>query len=89
MPGSPSIQAYEINGSGQIAGSYYDGSSTHGYLFSGGSYTTLNLPGSSRTLASGINISNSGEIVGSYRADERNFGFLAIPEPSTSSPFVA
>jgi len=36
----------------------------HGFLLSGGVYTTIDVPGSTGTIAYGIN--NSGEIVGEY-----------------------
>src|SRR5262249_27763159 len=53
-----------INACGQIVGEYVDGGTTHGYLLSGGSYLTLDPPGSTFTRAVGINA--SGQIVGLY-----------------------
>jgi probable HAF family extracellular repeat protein len=50
-----------------------DGS--QGYLFSGGSYTAVNVPGAMFTSANGI--SNSGQIVGTYEDYQYNeHGFL-------------
>jgi probable HAF family extracellular repeat protein len=63
--------AYGINDTGQIVGWYYDGSGNggnHGFLLSGGTYTTLDYPGAisphgtSATWAYGIN--DLGQIVG-------------------------
>jgi hypothetical protein len=46
-------------------GFYHDGSTYLGFLLSGGSYTTLNVPSSMWTEAFGIN--NAGQVVGSYQ----------------------
>ena len=55
-----------INDVGQIVGHYSDSSgATHGFLYSGGSYTTLDDPsGIGSTVAYGIN--DAGGIVGQY-----------------------
>jgi hypothetical protein len=37
---------------------------THGFLYSGGSYTTLDVPGAAQTILNGIN--DAGQIVGSF-----------------------
>jgi hypothetical protein len=39
-----------INTSGQIVGYYFDGSTNHGFLDSGGTYTTIDYPGSTATV---------------------------------------
>jgi uncharacterized membrane protein len=46
----------------------------HGFLLSGGVFTTINGPDASGTEAYGIN--NSGQIVGNYTDSEINYGFL-------------
>jgi probable HAF family extracellular repeat protein len=57
--------AFGINDLGQVVGAYYDSSvAVHGFLYSGGSYTTLNAPSSTLTEAQGIN--DAGQIVGQY-----------------------
>src|SRR5262249_55974643 len=72
--------AQGINTSGQIAGYYLDGSnSSHGFLLSGGTYTTLDDPLASAvaggTAALGIN--GAGQIIGYYRdASFKYHGFL-------------
>jgi hypothetical protein len=55
---------------GQIVGSYQG----HGFLLDKGNYTTLDVPGSSWTWASGINA--SGQIVGCYGDGNTSHGFL-------------
>src|SRR6266545_3274488 len=76
VPGSTGgTTAFGINTSGQIVGAYGDGGGQHGFLLSGGSYTTLDVPGSTATAATGINASD--QIVGIYQAgSSRNHGFL-------------
>jgi probable HAF family extracellular repeat protein len=62
IPGT--TQARAINSSGQIVGGYPDINLnlTHGFLFSGGAFTTIDDPSFSSNAASGIN--DSGQIVG-------------------------
>ncbi len=60
-------EARGINGIGQISGSYQIStiSPFHGFLFSNGNYTSIDVPGSVNTSVGGIN--NLGQIVGAYR----------------------
>ena len=73
-------QAFGINASGQIVGEYIDASNhTHGFLYSNGTYTTLDDPSASATggtIALGIN--DLGQIVGTYvdPATAHTHGFL-------------
>lgn len=74
-----------INDLGQIVGYYEDEDhNTNGFLYSDGTYTTINVPGASSTIPTAINDLSS--IVGYYDGNE---GFLAmlgpaaVPEPST------
>jgi probable HAF family extracellular repeat protein len=55
-----------INDSGQVVGTYthLDTDRQHGFLYAGGTYTTLDYPGAINTNAEGINA--SGQIVGNY-----------------------
>jgi probable HAF family extracellular repeat protein len=71
VPGASSDNASGINDSGQIVGSFTDANNwTHGFLYSGGSFTTIDYPNTSKnssgffggTEANGIN--NSGQVVG-------------------------
>jgi probable HAF family extracellular repeat protein len=49
-------------------------STNHGFLYSGGSYIPLNVPGAVATYANGIN--DAGQIVGYYRDGTGTHGFL-------------
>src|SRR5262249_61213473 len=58
-------QALGVNDTDQIVGYYNDATGRHGYLLSGGNYTTLDDPlATGGTQAVGIN--NTGQIVGEY-----------------------
>jgi probable HAF family extracellular repeat protein len=59
-----------------MVGSYLVlGKGNSGFLLSGGSFTTLTVPGASQTYAYGIN--NAGQIVGYYKGSDRMaHGFL-------------
>src|SRR5262245_62162628 len=75
-----------INAWGQITGSYYDGNSiSHGFLYSGGIYTTIDFP--SNILGTGtfplsintypLSINASGQIAGYYQVSSSEYhGFL-------------
>jgi len=75
--------ALGINDKGQIVGYYKDSSGTsHGFLYSGGTYTTFDDPLGGLcfnlgTFPNGIN--NNGQIVGYYGVYGANHGFLASP----------
>jgi len=67
-------EANGINDSGTIVG-YYIGNSVHGFQFSNGNYSTIDVPGATKTYVSGIN--NLGDICGSYvDASGVNHGFV-------------
>ena len=89
VPGS--TQAGGINNSGQIVGSFDAGGTTHGFLDTGGSFTTIDVPGSSFTIANGIN--DARQIVGTFESGFAvEHGFLAtpvsmVPEPSSLALF--
>jgi hypothetical protein len=55
---------FGINNAGAIVGYWLDSSTSHGFLLSGGTYTSFDYPGATFTVANGIN--NHGEIVGFY-----------------------
>src|SRR5260221_13471569 len=64
-----------INDTGQIVGTYADASGVHGFLLSGGSYTTLDAPLAQQyTIAQGIN--GAGQIVGIYFSN--HFGHAGL-----------
>jgi probable HAF family extracellular repeat protein len=73
--GSISTEANAINDAGQVVGDFVDGNSQfHGFLYSNGKYTILNVPGATLTEATGIN--NAGQIVGDYSDGNGLHGFL-------------
>ena len=65
-----------INASGSMVGFYEASGVVHGFLLSGGTYTTIDPLGATSTTAQSIN--NMGQIVGSYRdsAGPNPHGFL-------------
>jgi probable HAF family extracellular repeat protein len=62
---SAETQAVGINNSGSIVGWYGGASTFHGFLYSNGSFTPLDVPGAVSTQAWEIN--DAGHIVGHYR----------------------
>jgi len=59
-------------------GNYVDSTGQHGFLYDGGVFTTIDVPGASFTAAFGI--APSGQIVGSYFDSTGEHGFLATPK---------
>jgi hypothetical protein len=53
-----------INNSGEVAGYWLDSTTSHGFLLSGGAYTSFDYPGAVFTV--GIGINNHGAIAGFY-----------------------
>ena len=64
-------------------GILFDSSRGHGFLDTGGIFTTIDVPGATSTSAFGIN--DSGQIVGSFYDGTTTHGFLATPVPEPSS----
>ena len=77
VPGATStFSAFGINPRGEIVGRYdFPAAGVgHGFVLSGGSFTTIDFPGASFTTAQGIN--PRGDIVGRYISAGVNHGFL-------------
>jgi len=85
-PHEPTGQyAVDINDSGQIVGSYQDGSGVwHGYELSGGKFTTIDVPFANATYTFPEAINNSGEIVGVWGNNGDATGFTLIDGTYTS-----
>lgn len=77
-----------INNAGQIVGWYTSPVNYHGFLLSGGVFTTIDFPGAAKTFVFGIN--NSGQIVGWYEnSDSTQHGFLLSNGAFTAINFPA
>ena len=73
----PSAIPWGINNSGQLVGFYYGTDhNEHGFLLSGGSYTTLDVPLSNVGSTAAYGINGSGQIVGGYQSSGVPHGFL-------------
>jgi hypothetical protein len=68
-----STYALGLNDNNQIVGYYADGK-THGFIYNGNSYKTLDVPNSNATYA--WNINNNGVVVGTYSSSIGTHGFL-------------
>ena len=64
FPGADSTAALGVNNLGQVVGTYTAGSTTAGFIYQSGTYTSVSVPGSSTT--SGFGINDAGQIVGTY-----------------------
>jgi len=65
VPGALGSVPAGINDAGQIVGWFSDATGTHGFLLSGGNFTTIDVPGAALgTQALGINV--TGQIVGVF-----------------------
>ena len=77
FPGSIDTEPLGMNNLGQVVGSYYDGSKSHGFIWNGGTnFITVDFPGATNTIVSGIN--DGGTIVGFYDAPSTN-GLIGTP----------
>lgn len=74
FPGASSTYAYGVNDAGDIVGDI----GAHGFVYTGGSFTQIDvsLPGATGTTAYGIN--NDGAIVGIFAANHQTHGFLDV-----------
>jgi probable HAF family extracellular repeat protein len=91
VPGSQTTFPFGINGAGRIVGFFGNiglgqlcgpKKPTHGFLDSGGNFTTIDVPGATQTCAYGIN--DLGQIVGLFSDSTGTHGFLASPGDSTA-----
>ncbi len=64
VPGAVNTTPFGVSGN-NVVGYYYDGATTHGFLWNGSTYTTLDAPGATMdTAAYGV---EGNKIVGEYR----------------------
>ncbi len=77
IAGATQQAAFGVNDSGEIVGTYADSSGVlHGYLLSGGTFTTMDVPFPTATGTAPFGINNAGEIVGYWLDATTGHGFL-------------
>jgi probable HAF family extracellular repeat protein len=70
-------EATGMNNAGQIVGWYTDSANVfHSFLLSGGTYTTIDVPGAIPGTTFAYDINDLGQIVGTYSANGASHGFL-------------
>jgi probable HAF family extracellular repeat protein len=85
IAGTTEQSAFGVNDSGEIVGAYADSAAVlHGYLLSGGTFTTMNVPFPTATGTSPFGINNAGEIVGYWLDSTTGHGFLLSSGTYTS-----
>ena len=85
VPGAIGTTARGVNDSGEIVGSFFDDTGSHGFLYKGGTFATLGPPGASQSDAASIN--NAGQIVGSFTDSAGQHGFLNVGGAFTTIDF--
>ena len=67
VPGAEDTVAYGINDSGAVTGDYNGTSGTLGFVYSGGTYTTLEYPDSGESNdTTGVQINDLGVVIGKF-----------------------
>jgi probable HAF family extracellular repeat protein len=99
VPGSSLNESTGINTSGQIVGVYADLSNViHGFLDTGGVFTTIDVPGANSGTTEVLDINDSGEFVGGYEDSgnvNRGFSttdgisFVTLSYPGATSTLAA
>ncbi len=82
FPGAAMTQAFGVNDSGEVVGTYTTGSGnsavTHGFTWLRGQFASVNIGGASSTTINGVN--DEGDLVGFYTDAKGNTdGFFALP----------
>jgi hypothetical protein len=82
VPGATMTQAFGVNDSGEVVGSYTAGlgnsAVTHGFIWQNGHFASVNIAGVRSTTINGVN--DEGDLVGFYTDAKGNTdGFLALP----------
>jgi uncharacterized membrane protein len=76
VPGAVSTIASGINDSGEIVGSFFDGTHTHGFVDQNGMFSQIDISGAADTYVNAVN--NNGMIAGSFTSDTAH-GFIGTP----------
>ncbi|CAL1239598.1 PEP-CTERM sorting domain-containing protein [Candidatus Methylocalor cossyra] len=74
-PGAQASQAFKINETGEVVGTYWENGGAHGFVYGDGVFDTVDYPGAAETRLLGLD--DSGNAVGAYRADDGWHGFQA------------
>jgi uncharacterized membrane protein len=78
IPGKPEATIGDINSSGVIVGSYFDGVTDRAFVYQDGAFRNLQVPGANDSTAGAIN--NKGQIVGAYTTPGSPYiGYIANP----------
>ena len=82
FPGAAMTQAFGVNDSGEVVGTYTTGTGnaavTHGFTWHNGTYASFDVHGASSTAINGVN--DEGDLVGFYTDAKGNTdGFMALP----------
>jgi hypothetical protein len=95
FPGANLTIATGINSAGQIVGAYREREPTtgsepttgrlHGFVLSGGVFSTIDVPGAIDTYALGI--SPRGDVVGQYKAADGRHGFVMTGNTFSTTDF--
>lgn len=68
----------QINDSGQVSGTFTDATgNNHGFVYSNGVVTTINIPNATATVVNDINA--KGQLAGYYTDSTRTHGFISTP----------
>lgn len=87
LPGSNGTMANGLNDKGQVVGTYSDSTGTHGFEYSGGSYTSIDVPNSFPGTTKVVGINNSGQIAGNASLPQPPFGYSPAGFIDTAGTF--
>ena len=75
VSGGTDTHAYGINAAGQIVGNFHDATGEHGFLDTGGGFSTIDPPGLATDIEA-LSINAAGQIVGTFNSATGGHGFL-------------
>jgi probable HAF family extracellular repeat protein len=77
FPGSFTTNAFGINNSGEVSGSYFcNCSQIHAFTYLNGTYTTVDYPSFSANNTAGQKLNNDGDLVGSFYYGDVAYGYF-------------
>jgi len=82
VPGATDTVASSINSNGEVVGTYQDAlTNSHGFIYSAGGFTTLDVPSATSTYISRNNA--NGQLIGTYLDSLGVHAFIATPVVDT------